>query len=294
MRQKAAIVYMTRSTSRDLHDLQLSLQSLDIYFNDRFQYPVIVFHEDLTPEMQRGLESVTRSRLSFVKLEFEFPAHLKPQEIPERILGRFNLGYRHMCRFFAGQIFLHPALREYDWYWRLDTDSFLRGRVSYDVFDHMTTNDYWYGYIAMLTERPEVVTGLWDAVQTYRRRHKLIAPLLQKLEGQEEGGWNLHYYYNNFEICRLAFGRSQAYLDFFRYIDDLGGIYKHRWGDAPIRTLAVALLVPPEKVHQFAAIPYSHNGYYTHRRHELWDRVKYYAGKTRAKLLTRRTHATHL
>jgi len=36
---------------------------------------------------------------------------------------------------------------------------------------------------------------------------------------------------------------QEAYLDFFRHIDESMGIYMHRWGDAPIHLLAVALLL---------------------------------------------------
>jgi hypothetical protein len=38
----------------------------------------------------------------------------------------------------------------------------------------------------------------------------------------------------------------------------LGGIYYHRWGDAPIHTLGVAMFVPLHQVHRFSDIGYSH------------------------------------
>ena len=39
--------------------------------------------------------------------------------------------------------------------------------------------------------------------------------------------------------------------DYMRYIDQTGGIYYTRWGDAPIRSLAVALVVPEAALHHF-------------------------------------------
>jgi hypothetical protein len=48
---------------------------------------------------------------------------------------------------------------------------------------------------------------------------------------------------------------ASSYLD---YIDKLGGIYYRRWGDAPIRTVAVSLTVPEGKLHYFSDIGYEH------------------------------------
>ena len=273
MKPKATIVYLTRSTESDIRDLKKSLKLLDLHYNDQFHYPVLIFHEDLSNGLKAELQNATRSALTFAELHFELPAFLKKSEVPEKILGRFNVGYRHMCRFFAGLIFEHPALAGFDWYWRLDTDSFLRGNVAYDVFQFMEAGDLWYGYIVMLEEKPEVVNGLWSAAKNYMKDAKLV-PLAMEQLTSVAGAWNYLYYYNNFEICKLEFGRSRAYQEFFRYLDHLGGIYKFRWGDAPIRTIAVSMLVPKAKVHRFTDIPYSHAGYCTHWRHCALDRLE--------------------
>lgn len=275
---KAAIIYMARSTAKDIAFLKRSLALLDRHFNDRFHYPVIIFHEDFTEDLKEELGRRTRSPLSFGLLDFALPDFVNRSEVPEKILGRFGIGYRHMCRFFGGHIYQHPSLQGYDWYWRLDTDSFLRGRIDYDLFRHMEANDLWYGYIVMLKEKPEVAVGLWEATKAYIKQHGLESPATRALEAAN-GDWNYRYYYNNFEIIKLEFGRSRAYQDYFSYLDRLGGIYKHRWGDAPIRTLAVAMFVPEKKVHQFKDVPYSHAGYYTHLQHRIWDRLRYFLPK---------------
>ena len=65
-------------------------------------------------------------------------------------------------------------------------------------------------------------------------------------------------FYNNFEISALSLWHSREYREFIAYIDRLGGIYYVRWGDAPIKSLAVAMLLPPSKWHQFIDISYQH------------------------------------
>lgn len=67
-------------------------------------------------------------------------------------------------------------------------------------------------------------------------------------------------FYNNFEISHRSVWSppSTGYEEFFDYIDHLGGIYLHRWGDAPIHTLGVSMWVPDERTHAFTDIAYKH------------------------------------
>ena len=273
MKPKATILYLTRSTESDIVDLKRSLRRLDQNFNDQFGYPVTIFHEGLSIVTKSDLQRATRSQLTFAQVDFSLPNFINRTDVPEKILGRFSVGYRHMCRFFSGTIFNHPALAAYEWYWRLDTDSFLRGRIRYDVFKFMEAKDLWYGYIVMLKEDPEVVKGLWSATNEYIRGENIQVKGMGRIT-DHIGEWNQLYYYNNFEISKLSFGRSPEYQKFFFYLDQLRGIYMHRWGDAPIRTFAVSMFVPDDKIHQFSDISYSHAGYYTHWQYRFLDRFK--------------------
>jgi len=65
-------------------------------------------------------------------------------------------------------------------------------------------------------------------------------------------------FYNNFEISALSLWTSQQYQDYIDYIDLLGGIYYHRWGDAPIKTIAVTLFLRKEETHLFTNVSYKH------------------------------------
>jgi hypothetical protein len=61
--------------------------------------------------------------------------------------------------------------------------------------------------------------------------------------------WRNKYFYNNFEVVRLAdFRPGSAYYRWFAHVDGDGGIFRSRWGDAPIRTLGVLFLFEPKQV----------------------------------------------
>merc|ERR1712224_376500 len=62
------------------------------------------------------------------------------------------------------------------------------------------------------------------------------------------------------EVLRLDWFRSDAYQDFFRYMDSTGGFWLHRWGNNPFRTFAVTLLLEDANVRSLN-MPYAHQDY---------------------------------
>lgn len=258
---KAAVVYLVRSKPKDIAELKLSLSLLDVNFNDKFKYPVIIFHEDINENLMKKIREATRSKVQFEKVIFEIPDFLNKEEIPELVYvdgDCFSIGYRHMCRFFSGIIFHHPALKEYDYYWRLDTDSFLLDKINYDLFQFMQERDLEYGYIDIFKDEP-ASKGLWDTTKKYIEDNNINPKFLHKF--MSNGVWDRSYYYTNFEISKLDFWRSDEFISFFNYLDRLGGIYKYRWGDHVIHLLAVSMFICEDHVHKFSDIPYQHQGF---------------------------------
>ncbi len=258
---KAAIVYLARSKSGDIANLKCSLSLLDVNFNDKFKYPVIIFHEDINENLMKKIREATRSKVQFEKVIFEIPDFLNKEEIPELVYvggDCFSMGYRHMCRFFSGIIFHHPALKDYDYYWRLDTDSFLLDKIYYDVFQFMQERNLEYGYINIFKDEP-TSKGLWDTTKKYIEDNNIKPEFLHKFTSN--GAWDRSYYYTNFEISKLDFWRSDEFMNYFEYLDRSGGIYKYRWGDHVIHLLAISMFVPENKVHRFSDIAYQHQGF---------------------------------
>ena len=64
--------------------------------------------------------------------------------------------------------------------------------------------------------------------------------------------------WSNFEIADMDFWRSEAYSTFFDYLDNTGGFYYERWGDAPVHSIGAALLANKSQVHFFRDIGYRH------------------------------------
>lgn len=64
--------------------------------------------------------------------------------------------------------------------------------------------------------------------------------------------------WSNFEVGNLNWLRSKAYIDFFEQLDQDGGFFYERWGDAPVHSIAAGLLLKKEEIHFFDDIAYWH------------------------------------
>lgn len=87
--------------------------------------------------------------------------------------------------------------------------------------------------------------------------------------------YNLCHFWSNFEIANLNFYRSQGYLEFFNHLDNSGGFFYERWGDAVVHTLALSLMLNKSQIHHFSDIGYMHAPY--HRCPH--DDDSYYSGR---------------
>eukprot|EP00435_Cladocopium_sp_Y103_P027718 s1972_g6.t2 len=101
-------------------------------FNEREDYPVVVFHDGLSKaSRQRILEaSPNRIWFAYVVGYKSVPAYLADRM--ELQLGGYGVGYRGMCRFRSGPIFMQPVMQGFDYAWTLDTDGYFPADLSRD------------------------------------------------------------------------------------------------------------------------------------------------------------------
>ena len=105
-----------------------------------------------------------------------------------------------------------------------------------------------YGYTIALWEWGKTVPSLYRKVSDYKERRKIpttalwtafmdpswvpwpLRKLLSLLRNRNKEGdiWNMCHFWSNFEIADMDFFRSQAYRDFFNFLDEQGGFYYER------------------------------------------------------------------
>ena len=245
------ICYLANHTRKAMDDIVLGLDSLQQHYRRRFPCPVYIFHEpEMTHEMRGRIRDVVTD-VQFIEIRFP-PA---PPGLDTTLTAQ-AVGYRHMCHWFANDIFHHPVMARHKYYMRLDTDSQLLGPVNYDLFEYMDTHGCVYGYITEFQDQPSCAGGLWPLVRDYLAAHPEIKPVHELYKDIPE----YRCYYTNFELCRTDWFRQEPWATYFKAVDDAGGIYSIRWGDHIIRYIGVRLFLQDKEVHHFRDIKYFHQG----------------------------------
>lgn len=190
---KAAWVYLAQNTRSDASygvdrcgPLNRSLDLLHQNSLNNFPRPVIIFHEgDFGPDDQAAI-TAKWPLVQFREIHFEMPSFLADDAIPERWAGQFSIGYRHMIRFYSSLIY--PLLwDEFDYYARMDDDSFLLSPMTYDLFDFMAKNNLDYTYRVDCQDHINVCRGFSEVVRGYLLATELVPQDLWRKNIQEVG-----------------------------------------------------------------------------------------------------------
>ncbi|KJZ78732.1 hypothetical protein HIM_02123 [Hirsutella minnesotensis 3608] len=300
-RANATLVMLARNS--EAQGAIASVRSVQKRFNRHFGYPWIFLNDEpWTSEFEATVRAAVEEGGGGAKASFEtIPAHMwgypswvdrskagqDMREMEERgIKYAGKESYHHMCRFNSGFFFDHPAVRRYKWYWRVEPDVSFTCDITYDPFVEMERNGKRYGFTMALWEVPETAPSLFRKISEYKTRKGLAASALwtammdpsylpwplrrlrQWWPNRDEHGdaWNLCHFWSNFEIADMDWYRGRDYRDLFDHLDQEGGFYHERWGDAPVHSLAAALLLRPEQVHHFSDFGYVHDSlqYCTH------------------------------
>ncbi|ORX46290.1 glycosyl transferase [Hesseltinella vesiculosa] len=281
---KACIVILARDS--DLQSLRETMRGFEDRFNRRFHYPYVILNEEpFTEEFKNGIRPMTDSEIKFGQVPKEasdpqakgmtwwgYPPFIDQERAArERAeMGKNNVpygdkeSYHHMCRFQSGFFFRHPLLDEYEYYWRVEPHVKFFCDIDYDVFQMMKDNDLKYGFNIAIAESPSTIPTLWETVMKFVDKHpELVKPnddnVLRLISSSSDlDHYNGCHFWSNFEIGSLDFFRSPLYLEFFNHLDQAGGFFYERWGDAPVHSIAAALMLKRSEIHFFNDIGYQH------------------------------------
>ncbi|KAG0168420.1 alpha 1,2-mannosyltransferase 2.4.1 [Apophysomyces sp. BC1034] len=254
-RVKAAFVVLVRNS--DFDGIRASIRQMEDRFNRKFHYPYVFLNDDdFTEEFKTFTSSLTEADTFYGKVEesmWGYPSFINQTYAAEcredmarrEIIYGGSESYRHMCR-------------------RLEPEVNYFCDIDYDVFQMMKDNGYKYGWTISLTEYMNTIPTLWDtAVKFWKKYPDYVVlgkdSLMQWLTDDDFETYNGCHFWSNFEIGSLDFLRSEKYIKFFEHLDETGGFFYERWGDAPVHSLAVASMLRRDEVHFFNDIGYKHN-----------------------------------
>jgi len=232
-------------------------------------YDVIIFHENDLGVLKNGIN--TSIGLLYYEVDMTPPTYEEeiqsqiPEFFPHPTHGNgpiahghpgFNMGYRNMCRFFSGQFHEFDILSSYEYYLRLDTDSYILTPLNYDIFEFAINNNLNYGYCdpAIQIDNPKVIEGFNQFTKNYLTDQHIYNQVDTIPEGK--------MFYTNFELGKVSWFLESEYWNFYKAINDSGNIYIKRWGDAPIKYMGVMLFCEPETIIPINGFTYQHGAIY--------------------------------
>ena len=186
--------------------------------------------------------------------------------------------YRMMCRWWM--IHMPKYAEGYDYVMRLDDDSIIEEPIDNDLFDYCKERDLVYAsniihidcgiccygmkqfferldFVKDNEEKKAEITRLfqrtevpWNSFQ-YNKVRSLLAINNESVPENQKAPielWMPMMYYNNFHITRPSFWKEERVQEILREIDNNGGIFYYRWGDAPLQTLVAIIVGGADKV----------------------------------------------
>lgn len=284
--ENATLVMLVRNI--ELEGALESMRSLEDRFNNQYRYPWVFLNE--VPFDDEFIEQTTlmASGQTFYELipmeDWEPPEFINEIKLQQSLLKADKeqviyggmRSYRNMCHFNSGFFFKQKKLLEYDWYFRVEPNVQYLCDFQYDPFKLLRTNNKQYGFVTAIHEYENTIPGLWDTVVKFMDQYpELIHPnnSLDFITSKDidvnhfrelppsSSDYNMCHFWSNFEIGNLNFWRSQPYQTYFDFLDRAGGFYYERWGDAPVHSIGLALLMDKNQIHHFEDLGYYHPPY---------------------------------
>lgn len=272
-RRKANAVFVVLARNSDLWPFLESMKQMEDRFNHWAHYDYVFLNDEpFTDEFKEHTQRLTNAKCQYGLIDHDH--WVQPEWIDEdkatkaredmvrkKVIYGHSVTYRNMCRYNSGFFFRHPLLADYDYYWRIEPSIKLFCDIAYDPFLLMQDEKKVYGFTLSLYEYIETIPTLWDAVKEFTQAHpEHVANDNAMKFLSDDGGdtYNKCHFWSNFEIGDLNFWRSQAYMDFFNFLDQKGGFYYERWGDAPVHSIGAALFANKSQIHWFDDIGYRH------------------------------------
>lgn len=272
---RANATFVSLARNEDVWELVESIRHVEDRFNKKFKYDWVFINDK---PFDDNFKKVTTSLISgkthyeiIPKEYWSYPdwidkdraALTREQMREKKIIYGDSVSYRHMCRFESGFFWRVPAMNQFKYYWRVEPGIKLYCDIDYDVFKFMHEKKIRYGFTISLYEYVQTIETLWATTKKFLQtgeNKKYLAPdnLMDFVSDDKGENYNLCHFWSNFEVGDLDFWRSDAYREYFKFLDQEGGFFYERWGDAPVHSIAAALFLNKNEIHHFEDIGYFH------------------------------------
>ncbi|OWB66649.1 hypothetical protein B5S30_g1992 [[Candida] boidinii] len=280
-KENATILVLCRNW--ELPGILKSMRSLEDRFNKNYHYPWtfindVPFSEEF--KLQTSAMASGKTEYGFIPpSDWDVPENINTTKYDEcvknmvenDVIYGHSRSYRNMCRFNSGYFFRQEIVQKYKWYFRVEPDVEYFCDFQMDPFEVLRVNKKKYGFVISILEYVDTIPTLWDTIEGFMKKYpQYIHPnnSIEFVTNKDPIGftavpeynnmYNLCHFWSNFEIGDLEFFNSEPYLKYFEHLDEAGGFYYERWGDAPVHSLGLSILMDKNEIYNFEDIGYYH------------------------------------
>jgi hypothetical protein len=272
MGSKIAISVLTKGYA-DVNKYQMLIDRNNSIFdkiveNSNYEFDVIIFHEgNISSNHQSYISSKSKLPLIFKDVTkcgngkaFNPNNDKVNMELcpPTKLSSWFSLGYKHMCHFWAIDLFEY--LSDYKYTIRIDEDVLIH-KFDSDILDKIINEKiklavplvcfYKTGHL----DDPDVMVGLQKLTEEFYHKNNFNP----NIEFKDIMGC-----YTNFMVIDLEhFRNNKLVQSFLQDVEDSHGIYSNRWGDASTWGI-IAHALMDEPVCILDTVEYYHGSHHLH------------------------------
>lgn len=272
--RKANAAFVILAKNSDVWGVLESMRGIEDRFNRKYNYPYVFLNDKpFSAEFMLHTTSMASGHCTYGIIpsnEWEdIPSWIDQDRMQSAVDEMAKLpipygdsvNYRKMCRYQSGWFWRHPLLDTYEFYWRIEPNVKFFCDINYDPFLLMQDQGKKYAFIITIYEYQETIVTLWKETKKFLEKYPqfLSKPNAMKFLSDDDGEtYNKCHMWSNAEIASLDFWRGEAYRKYFDWLDQAGGFFYERWGDAPVHSIAAALFLKPSEIHFFEDIGYRH------------------------------------
>ncbi|KAI5169385.1 alpha 1,2-mannosyltransferase [Pancytospora epiphaga] len=270
-KENAVIVILCRN--EEINEIDKSIKNLEDKFNNKYKYPYVFLNDkEFTEEFKTKLSKTTNNTAKFGLVEpkdWDMPQTIDRQKAKTAWDEMARSGvpyankesYHNMCRYFSRGFYKHPLLSSYEYYWRVEPGVQFRCDIEDDPFEYLRKTQKKYGFVITIKEFMNSIPTLGLQMTNYIR--KRLPEFIKRQKNINDfifshGEYNGCHFWSNFEIASFKFLRSKEYNEFVDQLEESGGFYYERWGDAPVHSIAAVMLLDKSEIHFFENIGYTH------------------------------------
>lgn len=255
--------------------LHKCLTYLDINYNNKFNYPILIFYhgkkyDDL--QFQQSIQNINqKTKVSFHKLEAKLPEHIKEKDLfynrteIEYVRNSFSkqrLGYLH-ANYFWNNFMNFKELKQYDYMIRIDDDSWFKNPINFDMFEELDKSGklcgcaYTWNYVHKRVLDTRKLFYDWIKLYVSKNNIEIKNEILKNsiLEGKNDiidnRKCNIKFHTMDFLCgnCNIYNRKMFESEDWKKFNDDfnqIAGGYRYRWGDCEVISMYYYLFIGPE------------------------------------------------